>query len=74
MRTTMGRRAYASDLTDAQWALLEPLIPRPLPGERPAEIERREIVNGILYVLRSGCGWRHLGIAPKLEGRRREIW
>ena len=60
MRMTMGRRAYGSDLTDEQWALLEPLIPKPLPGGRPAEIERREIVNGILYVLRTGCGWRHL--------------
>lgn len=60
MRTTMGRKAYATDLTDAQWALLDPLIPQPLPGGRPAEIERREMVNGILYVLRSGCAWRHL--------------
>ena len=60
MRTTMGRRAYASDLTDEQWELLEPLIPQPSTEGRPVEIERREIVNGILYVLRSGCAWRHL--------------
>jgi transposase len=60
MRMTMGRRAYASDLTDKQWAVLEPLIPQPSTEGRPAEIERREIVNGILYVLRSGCAWRHL--------------
>jgi putative transposase len=60
MRTTMGRRAYPSDLTDEQWALLEPLIPRPSLDGRPAEIERREIVNGILYVLRTGCVWRYL--------------
>jgi len=55
MRTTMGRRAYPSDLTDEQWAILEPFIPQPSTGGRPAEIERREIVNAILYVLRSGC-------------------
>ena len=57
---TMGRRAYASDLTDEQWVLLEPLIPESSTEGRPVEIERREIVNGIRYVLRSGCGWRHL--------------
>ena len=60
MRTTMGRRAYPSDLSDEQWVLLEPLIPQPSTQGRPAEIERREIINGILYVLRSGCPWRHL--------------
>src|SRR2546426_9887029 len=60
MQTTMGRRAYPSDLTDEQWVLLEPLIPQPSTQGRPAEIERREIINGILYVLRSGCPWRHL--------------
>lgn len=60
MRTTMGRRAYASDLTDQQWAILEPLIPAPSSDGRPVEVSRRELVNGILYVLRSGCAWRHL--------------
>ena len=50
----------APSLSDEQWALLDPLIPKPLPGGRPAEMERREIVNGILYVLRTGCGWGHL--------------
>ncbi|MBO0778478.1 MAG: IS5 family transposase [Ktedonobacteraceae bacterium] len=60
MRMTMGRRAYASDVTDEQWSLLEPLIPVPsLEGRLPI-YERREIVNAILYVLRSGCPWRLL--------------
>jgi transposase len=60
MRMTLGRKAYPSDLTDAQWELLEPLIPQPsLQGRRPF-IERREVVNAILYVLRSGCPWRML--------------
>ncbi len=54
------RRVYASDVTDKEWAILEPLIPAVKPGGRPEEIERREIVNGILYVLRSGCPWRLL--------------
>jgi transposase len=54
------RRVYASDVTEKEWAILEPLIPAARPGGRPQEIERREIVNGILYVLRSGCPWRLL--------------
>jgi putative transposase len=54
------RRVYPSDVTDKEWAILEPLIPAAKPGGRPQEIERREIVNGILYVLRSGCPWRML--------------
>lgn len=52
------RQIYPSDLTDEEWAILEPLIPAVKPGGRPAEIERREIVNAILYVLCSGCPWR----------------
>ena len=54
------RRVYPSDVTDPEWAILEPLIPAAKPGGRSQEIERREIVNGILYVLRSGCPWRML--------------
>jgi putative transposase len=54
------RRAYPSDVTDAEWAILESLIPAVKPGGRPQEIERREIVNAIRYVLRSGCPWRLL--------------
>jgi putative transposase len=57
---SMRRSGYRSDLKDAEWAILEPYIPEPLPGGRPADYERREIVNGILYVLRTGCGWEYL--------------
>ncbi len=56
----MRRRPYPSDLTDAQWAVLEPLLPPPKPAGRPRVVERRELVNAILYVLRTGCPWRHL--------------
>jgi putative transposase len=56
----MSRQPYPSDVTDAQWAILEPLLPVPDPEGRPLEIERREIVNAIFYVLRSGCPWRYL--------------
>jgi putative transposase len=54
------RQPYPSDLTDAEWAILDPLIPAVKSGGRPAEHDRREIVNGILYVLRTGCQWRAL--------------
>jgi putative transposase len=56
----MPRRAYPSDLTDAEWAVLAPLVPPPKPGGRPPTHDRREIVNAILYVLRTGCQWRSL--------------
>jgi len=52
------RQAYASDLSDGQFTVIESLIPSPKPGGRPPKYERREIVNGIMYVLRSGCSWR----------------
>ncbi|SEG14698.1 Transposase [Nonomuraea solani] len=51
---------YPSDLSDAQWKLIEPLLPGPNTGGRPEKHPRREIVNAILYVLRSGCPWRYL--------------
>ncbi len=53
--------AYTTDVTDAQWAILEPFV-RPNSGKpgHPAEIDRRWIVNGVLYVLGTGCQWRNL--------------
>lgn len=56
----MARQPYASDLSDAERAILRAYIPAALPGGRPARHERREIVNAILYVLRSGCAWEML--------------
>lgn len=54
------RRAYPSDLGDAEWTLLEPLLPAAKPGGRQEVHPRREIVNALFYVLRSGCQWRML--------------
>lgn len=54
------RKLYPSDLSDAEWTLLEPLVPAVKPGGRPARWSRREIVNGILYVVRGGNQWRAL--------------
>jgi putative transposase len=54
------RQVYSTDLTDAEWQRLELLVPAPKPGGRPAKYPRREIVNAIFYLLRTGCAWRLL--------------
>ena len=51
---------YSSDLTAAEWAALEPLLPAAKPVGRPRTTDLREVVNGILYMARSGCPWRLL--------------
>ncbi len=51
---------YPSDLTGSEWALLAPLIPPAKRGGRKREVDVREVVNGILYVLGTGCQWRAL--------------
>lgn len=56
----MKREAYATDLTDAEWALLAPFIPPPEPGGRPRSTDMREVCNAIFYLLRGGCAWRLL--------------
>ncbi|MGI8761047.1 MAG: IS5 family transposase [Jatrophihabitantaceae bacterium] len=52
--------SYPSDLTDAQWALIEPLLPPMRRGGRREKHDRRRIVDAILYVVRTGCSWRQL--------------
>ncbi len=54
------RKPYPSDLSTAQWAQVRRFIPAPKPGGRPAKYERREIVNALLYINRTGCQWRAL--------------
>ena len=49
---------YPSDLTDAEWALVEPLIPPAKRGGRRREVNVRKVLNGLLYVLSTGCQWR----------------
>ena len=51
---------YDTDLTDAEWQWLHPLLPPPAHRGRPRERNLREILNGIFYLLRSGCAWRLL--------------
>jgi putative transposase len=54
----MTRQPYPTDLNDKEWAVIEPYVPPPKTGGRPAKHNRREILNGIAFVLRSGCAWR----------------
>ncbi len=54
------RELYPSDLTDAEWKVLRPLIPGPAKLGRPPRYEKRAILNAIFYVVRSGCSWRML--------------
>lgn len=56
----MIRKAYPTDLTDEQWILLAPLLPPAKPGGRPRSVGWREVVNALLYLLRTGCPWRSL--------------
>jgi putative transposase len=56
----MNRPSYPTDLTDAQWKILQLLIPPPKPGGRPRATDMREVINAIFYLLRSGCAWRLL--------------
>ncbi len=77
------RKPYPSDLTDAQWRFIEPLLPPDANTGRPRNDER-EVINGILYVLTTGCGWEYLPHDIKtswrtchrrlLEYQRRRVW
>ena len=56
----MERNPYPSDLTDEQWSLIESHIPPEKPGGRHRSVNMREMINGILYLNRTGCSWRML--------------
>jgi len=51
------RKAYRTDLTDAQWKILKPLIPPAKPGGRPRAVAMREVLNTVFYQDRTGCQW-----------------
>ena len=54
------RKPYPSDLIDAEWAILEPLVPEAQSGGRPRTSDMREILNAIFYVLKGGIQWNML--------------
>ena len=66
-RYDRGQLRYPSDLTDEEWALVAPLIPPAKRGGRKREVNIREVVNGIMYVLSTGCQWRYIAkdLPPK---------
>jgi transposase len=51
---------YPSDLTDEEWAVVAPLIPPPRPGGGKRRTDMRAVVNGLMYILSTGCQWRYL--------------
>ena len=62
---------YDSDLTDAEWALVAPLIRPAKRGGRPRTVDVREVLNAIFYVLWTGCQWKAL---PKDRPPRSTVW
>jgi len=51
---------YPSDVTDEEWAYVEPLLPPAKRGGRRREVDVREVFNGVMYVLSTGCQWRYI--------------
>lgn len=66
----MRTEPYPSDVTDEQWPLVEPLIPV-FPGGRPRKTSMRDVLDAILYLLRTGCQWRYL---PKDFPPKSTVW
>jgi putative transposase len=58
----MRTNHYPSDLSDAQWDQIEPHLPPEPGGGRPRKTDQRDVLDGILYILRTGCQWRYLPI------------
>ena len=56
----MSTRFYDTDLTDAAWAFVAPVLPAARPGGRPRTTNLRAVLNAIFYLLRTGCQWRLL--------------
>ena len=57
-RYDRSKLRYPSDLTDDEWAYIAPLIPSAKRGGNKRRVDLREIVNGLMYVLSTGCQWR----------------
>jgi transposase len=59
-RYNRDKLRYPSDLTDEEWARIEPLIPPGRPGGGKRTVDLRQVVNGLMYILSTGCQWRAL--------------
>ena len=63
-RALVGDIGAGQALSDDQYGLLAPLIPPPKPGGRPRTTDMRQLLDGLFYVVRTGCQWRHLPPPP----------
>src|SRR5688500_16828442 len=70
-RALVGDFGAGQALSDEQYALLTPLIPPPKPGGRPRTTDLRRLLDGLFYVVRTGCQWRHLPPPPAFPPRHR---
>ena len=59
-RYNRDKLRYPSDLTDEEWAHIEPLIAPGKPGGGKRRVDIREVVNGVMYILSTGCQWRYI--------------
>jgi transposase len=59
-RYNRDKLRYPSDLTDEEWACVEPFIPPARRGGRKREVDVKEVLNGLMYVLSTGCQWRYI--------------
>jgi putative transposase len=83
MDATLSRPTYDTDLSDAQWTLLETWLPAVIPAGAPRTTDLREVLNAIFYRLHTGCAWKHLPHDLPPEGtvrayfhswRRQGLW
>ena len=59
-RYDRSKLRYPSDLTEEEWSLIEPLIPPARRGGRKREVDIREVVDGVMYIMSTGCQWQYL--------------
>ena len=69
-----SRLRYPSDLTDDEWQFIEPLIPPAKRGGRRREVNVREVMNGVMYVLSTGCQWRAIPRTCRPEAQSSPTW
>ena len=73
-RALVGDFGAGQALSDEQYRLLEPLIPPAKPGGRPRSVDMRRLLDGLFYVVRTGCQWRHLPPPPAFPKWQTVYW
>ena len=68
MRALAGDFGAGQALSDERFSLLEPMIPPARPGGRPRTTDMRRLLDGLFYLVRTGCQWRHLPPPPAFRG------